>query len=74
MIGNPAVAANASISSNDFTASVRPGTTGTPAACIRCRASVFEPIASIDSGAGPMNVMPASRQERAKVAFSARNP
>ena len=74
MIGKPASRANASISSNDLTASVSPGTTGTPAACIRCRDSVFDPIASIDSGDGPMKMMPASRQARAKLAFSARKP
>jgi hypothetical protein len=74
MIGKPAVRANAAISSKDLTASVNPGTTGTPAASIRCRLSVFDPMASIDSGDGPMNVMPSSRQARAKVAFSARKP
>ena len=35
-----------------------PGSTGTPASSIRSRASVFEPIASIASGAGPIQVRP----------------
>ena len=74
MIGSPALFANSAISSNDFTASVRPGTTGTPAAFIRWRDSVLDPIASIDSGDGPMKRIPASRQARANSAFSARKP
>ena len=51
-----------------------PGTIGTPAACIRWRAPILEPIASIASGGGPIQTMPASSQARAKAAFSARNP
>ncbi len=74
MIGKPVLRAKSAMPSNDFTGSVSPGTTGTPAACIRCRLSVFEPIASIDSGDGPMKISPASRQARAKAAFSARKP
>src|ERR1041385_833719 len=74
MIGKPALFANAAISSNDFTGSVSPGTTGTPAACMRCRDSVFDPMASIDSGDGPMKVSPASAQARATAAFSAGKP
>ena len=42
-----------------------PGTTGTPAAIMRRRASTLSPIASIASGEGPMNVSPASRTARA---------
>ena len=38
------------------------------------RAAVFEPIASIASGGGPMNTMSASSQARANAAFSARKP
>ena len=38
------------------------------------RARVFEPIASIASGGGPMKTIPASAQARAKSAFSARKP
>ena len=47
---------------------------GTPAAFIRSRASVFEPIASIASGGGPIQVRPAASTARAKSAFSARKP
>ena len=47
---------------------------GTPAAFIRSRASVFEPIASIASGGGPIQVRPAASTARANVAFSARKP
>ena len=74
MTGKPVVLANAAISSNDLTGSVRPGTTGAPAAFIRCRDSVFDPIASIESGEGPMKRIPASPQARANAAFSARKP
>jgi hypothetical protein len=47
---------------------------GTPAARMRSRAVVFEPIASIASGDGPIQVSPASATCRAKAAFSARKP
>ena len=47
---------------------------GTPALFIRSRASVFEPIASIASGGGPIQVSPAASTARAKSAFSARKP
>ena len=47
---------------------------GTPAACIACRARVFEPISSIASGGGPIQVSPASSTARANAAFSARKP
>ena len=43
-----------------------PGTKGTPAFFMCWRALVLEPIISIDSGVGPMNLMPASRQARGK--------
>ena len=54
--------------------SVAPGTIGTPASAMISRARVFEPIASIASGGGPIQVMPASSQARAMSAFSARKP
>ena len=54
--------------------SVAPGTIGTPASAMISRARVFEPIASIASGGGPMKTIPASAQARAKSAFSARKP
>ena len=37
-------------------------------------ASIFEPICSIDSGAGPTQMSPASITARAKAAFSERKP
>ena len=48
--------------------------TGTPAASISFFDSIFEPICSIDSGAGPTQVIPAAITARAKSAFSERNP
>ena len=48
--------------------------TGTPAFAISFLAPTFEPIASIDSGAGPTQVSPASTTWRAKSAFSDRKP
>ncbi len=48
--------------------------TGTPAAAISFLDSIFEPIESIDSGAGPIQVSPASITARAKSAFSERKP
>ena len=54
--------------------SVVPGTIGTPAVSMRCRAPILEPMASIAAGGGPIQVSPASSQARAKAAFSARNP
>jgi len=48
--------------------------TGTPAAFMISLARIFEPIASIDSGAGPTQVRPASITARANSAFSDRNP
>ena len=51
-----------------------PGTIGTPAAAMRRRAPILEPIASIADGGGPIQIRPASSQARAKAAFSARKP
>ncbi len=48
--------------------------TGTPAASISFLDSIFEPICSIDSGAGPTQVSPAASTARAKSAFSERKP
>ena len=61
-------------SSTVSTGSVVPGTIGTPAFFISSRARVFEPMASIASAGGPMNLIPASSHARAKAAFSARKP
>ena len=51
-----------------------PGTTGTPARVAAARAAVLLPISAIASGAGPMNVRPASRTAAANASFSARKP
>ena len=72
--GKPISSATASTSATLSAGSVAPGTIGTPAARIRSRAAIFEPIASIASGGGPIQVSPASSTARAKAAFSARNP
>jgi hypothetical protein len=45
-----------------------------PAARIRSRAAIFEAIASIASGGGPIQAIPVSATSRAKDAFSARKP
>ena len=51
-----------------------PGTTGTPAACMRARALVLPPMARIAEGGGPMKVAPAAATASAKSAFSERKP
>ena len=66
--------AAASTSATLVAGAVVPGTTGTPAARMRSRAAIFEPIASIASGGGPIQTSPASSTRRANSAFSARNP
>ena len=48
--------------------------TGTPASAISFLASIFDPMASIESGVGPIQVSPASSTSRANVALSERNP
>ena len=53
---------------------VVPGTTGTPAARIRSRAAILEPMASIASAGGPIQTSPAASTSRANAAFSARKP
>ena len=73
-IGQPYCSPSSTTRSTVVTRSVVPGTIGTPAASIRRRAPIFEPIASIASGGGPIQTMPASSQARAKPAFSARKP
>ena len=51
-----------------------PGSTGTPAPAMISLAPIFEPMASMASGAGPTKVSPAAAQARAKPAFSDRKP
>ncbi len=50
------------------------GTTGTPAATAISRAASLRPIRSITSGAGPIQVRPASATARANPALSDRKP
>ena len=57
--GQPSSSPSRTTSAAVSTGSVVPGMIGTPAAFIRSRASVFEPIASIASGGGPIQVSPA---------------
>ena len=54
--------------------SVRPGTTGTPAALTVCLARILSPMTSTAWAGGPTNTSPASAQARAKAVFSARKP
>ena len=72
--GQPYSSPSRTSSSTESTGSVVPGMTGTPAADISRRASTFEPIASIASGGGPIQTIPASSHARANPAFSARKP
>ncbi len=51
-----------------------PGTIGTPAASIRAREAVFEPIAAMEEGFGPTHVSPAAITALANSAFSERKP
>ena len=51
-----------------------PVRTGTPAASMSFLAAIFEPMASMDRGSGPIQVSPASITARAKAAFSERKP
>jgi hypothetical protein len=67
-IGNP-IAAGSSAPSTDESAS-----TGTPASRIIALARIFEPIASIAAGDGPIHVRPASITAWANGADSARKP
>jgi hypothetical protein len=72
--GNPVSEAMARTSSTRSAGSVPPGTIGMPAARMASRAAIFDPIATIASGGGPIQTRPASPTCRANAAFSARNP
>ncbi len=72
--GQPSSSPSWTTSAALVTASVVPGTTGTPAARICSRAAVLEPIVSIASPGGPIQTSPARETARANDAFSARNP
>ena len=73
-IGQPYCSPSSTTRAASSMRSVVPGTIGTPAAAIRRRAPIFEPIASIASGGGPIQTSPAAATARAKSAFSARKP
>ncbi len=51
-----------------------PGTMGTPAASMRLRAAVFEPIWRIELAGGPMKTIPAASQASGSSGFSLRKP
>ena len=61
-------------SSTLATASSTPGTKGTPNSLTACLALNLSPMTSIDSGDGPINVIPASFNFLAKPAFSDKKP
>ncbi len=66
--------ASATAASSESSAPSLPGTTGTPAACMRRRASTLSPICWMTRQDGPMKTSPASSQALAKRQFSERNP
>jgi hypothetical protein len=72
--GKPTSTAASATSSSDIPGSVRPGTTGTPAAMTVRLARILSPMASMASTGGPMNTMPAAAQARANSTFSDRKP
>ena len=72
--GKPTLSVKARAASSVRTGSAVPGTIGTPADAAILRAATLSPSASIASGDGPMNTMPASRHLRAKEARSERRP
>jgi hypothetical protein len=51
-----------------------PGVTGTPALRAVSRATALSPMARIEAGFGPMNLILQLSHTSAKWAFSARNP
>ncbi len=57
-----------------FTGSLVPGTMGTPACCMRRRASVLSPMARIAAADGPTNSRPAATTASANGARSDRKP
>ena len=72
--GSTGLPRTAAASSALSTMPSEPGVTGTPAAVIVVRAAALSPIRSIDSGLGPMNLMPASRHFLANEARSESRP
>jgi Mg/Co/Ni transporter MgtE len=72
--GRPMARTTSSASATSPITPSEPGVTGTPAAVMVVRAMALSPISSIDSGPGPMKVMPLAAHRREKAAFSARKP
>ena len=54
--------------------SVRPGTTGTPAAITVSLARILSPMTSMADEGGPTSTTPATSSASAKATFSARKP
>ncbi len=76
-IPRPPPPADAFTSSGKSAAVAESGSTdriGTPAFAISSLARIFDPIASMVSGAGPIQMRPASCTRRANSAFSDKNP
>ena len=74
MMGKPYSFAFSSASWPSLSGSVEPGMMGTPQAMAICLAESLSPILSRISEGGPMNLIPAASQARAKSAFSDRKP
>ena len=72
--GKPTATAASVTWSSVMPGSVRPGTTGTPAAITVCLARILSAIASIAAIGGPMKTTPAFSQARANSTFSDRKP
>lgn len=72
--GKPSPLATSTASSSLFTRPCEPGTIGTPALVARSLAVCLSPNASMLSGEGPANTIPAAVAALAKSAFSDKNP
>ena len=72
--GQPWAAPKASTWSGPVIGSAVPGTPGTPAPSAARREEILSPMISMASGPGPTKTAPLSATERAKPAFSLRNP
>src|SRR5947208_1998705 len=72
--GSPSRSASLFACTWSATGRVEPGTIGTPAACMRRRASVLSPIARMAVAGGPMKVSPASATASANGARSEKKP
>ena len=73
-IGRPCSSAKARASAAEATGPSLPATSGAPARTAISRAVILLPSSRMASGAGPIQVSPASRTAWAKSAFSDRKP